>query len=187
MIYIVNGFPGSGKTTFEKYVKLLVKDNIAVYTMSTIDIVKHIAVGLGWDGVKTAADRKFLSNLKDVLTDWKDLPFENISERIRSVILCFSNPSEFIIFVDCREPIEIQKLCERFNAKSVLIRRPMVEQLTYSNHADAEVLNYTYDIIVDNDGDLGNLASAALNFLEAEGFKAKEDVEIDLFGKVVYI
>ena len=71
MIYIVNGFPGSGKTTFEKYVKLLVKDNIAVYTMSTIDIVKHIATGLGWDGVKTAADRKFLSNEINILNNLK--------------------------------------------------------------------------------------------------------------------
>jgi len=30
---------------------------------------------MGWDGGKTPEDRRFLSDLKDALTRWKDVPY----------------------------------------------------------------------------------------------------------------
>ena len=37
-IYIVNGAPGSGKTTFEQYVQDIIKED--VYIMSTVEQLK---------------------------------------------------------------------------------------------------------------------------------------------------
>ena len=69
---------GVGKTTFEAKCKELVaanstfwydeKQRMAVDVISTVDFVKQIARECGWDGVKTPRNRKFLSDLKDLLT-----------------------------------------------------------------------------------------------------------------------
>ena len=47
-----------------------------VEIISTITYVKDIAKTIGWDGGKSPADRRFLSDLKDALTRWKDLPYQ---------------------------------------------------------------------------------------------------------------
>ena len=71
-IYIVNGAPGSGKTTFEEYVSYISAPYC--YNLSAIDFVKEVATRCGWNGSKELKDRKFLSDLKRVLTEWDDIP-----------------------------------------------------------------------------------------------------------------
>ena len=58
-IYITNGAPGSGKTTFEENVKAIVGDNC--YILSTITPIKEAAKLFGWDWTKDLESRKFLS------------------------------------------------------------------------------------------------------------------------------
>lgn len=78
-IIIVNGQSANGKTTFEKMVKdIAAEHNKKVVITSTIDIVKEFATMIGWDGSKTPKDRKFLSDLKDALTQWKDIPYQEV-------------------------------------------------------------------------------------------------------------
>ena len=45
-----------------------------VGNISTVDYVKEIATECGWDGTKTPENRKFLSDLKRVLTEWNEKP-----------------------------------------------------------------------------------------------------------------
>ena len=66
-IVIVNGAPGSGKTSFEE----LCQDKMGDYCQirSTVDLVKEIAsIYANWDGKKDLKSRKFLSDLKDLLS-----------------------------------------------------------------------------------------------------------------------
>lgn len=79
-IFIVNGAGGSGKTSFEKMVKNIAEqEGYDVRAISTIDYVKQMAKKFGWDGGKSLNDRRFLSDLKDALTRWKDVPYQKIS------------------------------------------------------------------------------------------------------------
>jgi len=78
-IAIVNGRGASGKTTFETMVqKIAAARGKKVKVISTITYVKEVAKLFGWDGGKTPEDRRFLSDLKDALTRWKDLPYQKV-------------------------------------------------------------------------------------------------------------
>ena len=115
----------------------------------------------GWDGTKTLENRKFLSDLKDLLTNWDDVPYKMIEHRAKTL----PDNSDWIMFVDCREPAEIQKMKERLNATTLLIRRKSVEDNEVSNHADADVFYYTYDLTIENNSDIMDLAKKAKDFI----------------------
>ena len=170
MIYIVNGFPGSGKTTFEQFCKEQLKEYCQI--ISSIQFVKTIARICGWDGTKTEKNRKFLSDLKDILTQWDDVPFKEILESIDKIKLMFKSYdadfSRAAIFIDCREPEEIERLKTALNAKTIIVRRNEIENQSHSNHADSHVLDYTYDLIIENNGTLEDLKEAAHTFLRSE-------------------
>ena len=159
-VVVVNGRPGVGKTEFERLCAercnlsnrmdgFVPGCSLRVDITSTVDFIKEVARFCGWDGVKTLENRKFLSDLKDLLTDWNDVPYKMIVEHIKSLPVS----QDWLVFVDCREPIEIQKLKERLNATTVIIRREEVENDEVSNHADAEVFSYDYDLTIFNNSD----------------------------------
>ena len=191
MIYIINGAPGSGKDSFcQKVIQITTPDFGVI--LSTVDLVKEIAKDLGWDGKKTQKDRKFLSDLKDILTEWDDIPIKDIEGRIDGFLYHIRHAGldekETAIFVVCREPEEIEKMCKRLNAKSLIVRREEAENSEKSNHADREVLNYNYDIEIDNNGTLLDLAYKAIEFVEREELHVNhwDSLEIDLFGNLRY-
>jgi hypothetical protein len=75
-IFIVNGKGKSGKDSFESFVIDYAERLAAtpVVKISIIDYVKDIASYAGWDGGKTMEDRRFLCDLKRILTEWNDSP-----------------------------------------------------------------------------------------------------------------
>ena len=179
-VVVVNGRPGVGKTEFERMcakrcglfgeeVGFTPDRNLYVDITSTVDFVKEVARFCGWDGVKTLENRKFLSDLKDLLTEWNDVPYKMIVEHIKSL----PASQDWLVFVDCREPAEIQKLKEHLNATTVIIRREGVESNVVSNHADAQVFNYTYDVAILNDSDIIHLEDKARKFID---YMKKEEV-----------
>ena len=119
-VALINGRPSSGKTTFEKICSekcdyfshtqgFRPNYYLHINIISTIDFIKKIAYDCGWDGTKTLENRKFLSKLKDLLTEWNDVPYKKIIEHINSL----PKDSDWIVFVDCREPKEIQRLKDK--------------------------------------------------------------------------
>lgn len=171
-IYILNGKAGSGKTTFFK----LIEEKCCnyVYNYSTVDLVKKVAYGCGWNGEKTPENRKFLSDLKDLLTEWDDVPYKDCLKEIKRITSLADiydvEHDDWAIFIDCREPKEIQKFVDRLGAKTIFIDRK-IEDYNASNHADANVENFEYDIVINNNGTLEDLAAVAMNFIKTEGIK----------------
>lgn len=171
-VYIVNGKAGAGKTTFEDFVI----EMMGVYAMriSTVSLVKEVATFCGWNGKKEPKDRKFLSDLKDALTEWNDLPFKDVQNRIHSYLYSFEQfeiPTDKVaIFIDCREPQEIDRLKQFYNGKTICVLRTL-ENYHPSNHADADTDNYKYDIYIENNEDLKQLYEAAENFIRTENLK----------------
>lgn len=183
-VVVINGRPGCGKTTFEEMCQQLCKANlttgfrkdriIQVAITSTVDFVKEIALKCGWNGEKTFENRRFLSDLKDLLTRWDDVPYKKILEKVKQLDSWARYDSlDWILFVDCREPAEIQKLKERLNATTVLIRREEVENNEVSNHADSDVFYYDYDLTIYNNSDIIHLENEARKFIE---YMKKEEV-----------
>ena len=171
-VVIVNGKPGVGKSEFERQCAaqcnlfhrttgFSLGRDLWIDVTSTVDFVKEIATECGWDGTKTLENRKFLSDLKDLLTQWNNVPYNMIVNRANRL----PNNMDWIMFVDCREPAEIQKLKEGLNATTLLIRRPGDEETETSNHADAGVFNYEYDLTIENNSDIMDLAKKAKDFI----------------------
>ena len=171
-IYILNGKAGSGKTTFFKLIKEKCRNY--VYNYSTVDLVKKVAYGCGWNGSKTPENRKFLSDLKDLLIEWDDVPYKDCLKEIKRITsladIYDMEHDDWAIFIDCREPKEIQKFVDRLGAKTIFIDRK-IEDYNASNHADAEVENFDYDVVINNNGTLEDLAAVAMNFIKTEGIK----------------
>lgn len=187
MIYIVNGAPGSGKTTFEDIVQTLMGPAFCT-KISTIDFVKDIARQCGWDGTKDLHNRKFLSDLKQLLVEWNQVPYKKVTKAIqdfeRDLYSYDINPDGTAIFVDCREPEEIAKFVAD-GARTILIKRDSAEQAQTSNQSDANVLNYIYDIIIDNNSDIASLQQKALNFIHEEKlYIINEEFQLDIFGNI---
>lgn len=168
-IFVINGAPRAGKDTFVEFCQALVGERCL--NVSTVDFVKEVAKFAGWDGNKTPEARKFLSDLKDIMTEYDNIPFKKVKRAIDIYRLELEEyTSEFyiansVVFIHCREPQEIEKFKNELGAKTLLIRRPDVEGGDQSNHADAEVFNYDYDYTIYNDGTLDQLHLKAIDFL----------------------
>ena len=145
-IFIVNGMGGCGKDTFAKFLG----EVCTVFKYSSVDRVKQIAYECGWAGGKTEKDRKFLSDLKCLLTDYNDLPFMDVTNRV----VDFKYDEDYtVMLIDIREPKEIERAKDAYGAKTILIKNDRIPFIS-SNMADANVYNYTYDYVIENNGTL---------------------------------
>lgn len=168
-VVVVNGAPGSGKTSFEQAgIEYLGYKSCKM--RSTVDKVKKIAELCGWNGEKDLKSRKFLSDLKDILTEYNDLPHRDIVDFLEDWKQQASFNGSFyhkhVLFVDSREPEDIERFKQELNATTLLIRRADAEGQSTSNHADANVFNYNYDYIINNDGTLDDLAKEVKKFID---------------------
>lgn len=156
-VFIINGSGGVGKDTFVELVSKV--SNLSIMNFSSVDKVKEIARIIGWNGGKTERDRKFLSDLKLLCTNYNNMPFDSMNEKVNE----FNKSNANMLFLHIREPNEIEKARLAFGAKTVLVKRDSVQQIT-SNIADGSVFDYKYDIIIDNDGELFALENKAAEF-----------------------
>lgn len=168
-VVVINGAGGAGKDLFVAFcASILGSDKVKNY--STVDYVKAVAANIGWDGSKTDKNRKFLSDLKRVLTEWDDIPYrrtrieiKNFEDRMYKLGGKFAENG--IIFIHCREPEEIQRFKNEFDAHTLLIRRESAENANWQNNSDSSVLNYQYDTEIWNDGSMEQLRKYAEAFL----------------------
>ena len=165
-VIIINGNGGVGKDAF---INCCREHSDHIYNISTVDFVKEIATECGWDGTKTPKNRKFLSDLKDLLEEWDDVPNKEIGRYINnlSTMAKYCNYPTYV-FIHAREPHNIQYYKDKYNAITVLVTNPRIEQVT-SNHADMEVYDFTYDYIIDNNGDLEQLKKSSETFMNNAG------------------
>lgn len=140
---IINGTGGSGKDTFVDFCRKYAK----VFNFSTVDKVKEIAKIIGWDGVsKTEKDRKFLSDLKQLTTEYNNMPLLDLMEKANA----FRGSDDEIMFIHIREPENIKAAVEALGgAKTLLIKREGLSNIS-SNRSDSEVDNYPYDDRITN-------------------------------------
>lgn len=157
-VFIINGSGGVGKDTFVGLVSKVL--NHTVINFSSVDKVKEIARIIGWTGSKTEKDRKFLSDLKALCSNYNNMPFNSMNGKVQE----FVKSDAAMLFLHIREPEEIEKAKIAFNAKSLLIRRDVIKQIT-SNRADRNVFNYQYDIVINNDDDLAGFEKKVTEFV----------------------
>ena len=174
-VFIINGSGGVGKDT----VCSAAAQSWKVQNISSITPILQVAKAAGWDGTKTPAARRFLSQLKADCTEFNDLPFRYCTEQLQ----IFAENDAELLFVHIREPEECKELLinsikeeiERLrqtagvNCKTILVRRPTLEQARgqLGNRSDDGVAAYAYDAEFLNDGSLEELPAKVHDFLQA--------------------
>lgn len=159
-VIITNGYARSGKDEFAK----ILNDYIGVSKYSSIDCVRNGAREAGWySGGKSDNDRKFLSDLKKLLTDYNDVPFRDLKCIYDDFINELYYPKSEILIFDIREPDEIERAVKEFNAITVFIKKDNIMPVT-SNSSDANVENYNYDYYVENNGTLDDFRDSVRTF-----------------------
>lgn len=168
-IVIINGREGSGKDTFVEVAKSMLGD-FRCFNYSTVDFVKFVAACAGWKGDKTPENRKFLSDLKKLLIEWHDVPYQKTRVEIRDCMLVASGNDclgDSVMFIHCREPEEIDRFVKDFSAHTLLISRAAADENEPSNSSDENVYDYGYDTIVENNGDLEELRESVRTYITA--------------------
>lgn len=169
-VVIVNGTGGSGKDTFVKFCRKTKQGESMrlIKHISTVDKVKQIArLYMGYADTKTEKDRKFLSDLKDAWESYNNGPTNYVVYFVDNLAAL---EKDHVVFIDCREPEQIENLVNIFKSKGYLVSTLLITNcrvpIIKSNHADKEVLNYSYDYAVANDFDLDYLEKEASKFME---------------------
>lgn len=156
-IFIINGSGGVGKDTFVELVSIELNDILkkfhTVINFSSVDRVKDIAREIGWSGKKTEKDRKFLSDLKILTSEYCDMPFKSMEKRVNEFL---KDEESKLLFLHIREPEEITRAVKEFGAKTILVTRNTVKHII-SNMADENVFNYNYDFVIENNGTIDEL------------------------------
>ena len=155
-IFIVNGKPRAGKDTFAE----LLGKYCRVFKYSSVDKVKQIATKCGWDGGKDDKDRKFLADLKRITTEFNDMSYDDVAEKVAYFL-----KTDFfdVMLIDIREPEEIERAIEGYGAEAIYINNVNVPMIT-SNESDANVNNFVYDYVIANDGTLDDFAETVKDF-----------------------
>jgi len=166
---IINGVGGCGKDTL---IELLSKYK-KVKNISSITPVKEIAKYCGWEGEKTDEARKFLSDLKRVLTEYNEFPMQYLLKEQQD----FLNDENEVLFVHIREPQEIEKFKKASKTKTLtllIMPREELKNKVYGNSSDDDVLKYKYDLIFRNDKPLDIVENEFLKFIEENVLNEEE-------------
>ena len=172
-IFIINGSGGVGKDTFVELVNKALQDYFnfhndyakLAYSFSSIDVIKEAAKVIGWNGDKSEKSRKFLSDLKILSTKYNDYPHQSILHEIKRF---YKDTVQFMLFIHTREPEDIERFKKEVpECKTILITNKNIAEIK-SNMADANVFNYNYDIVINNDDTLEELKQKAVDFIKKE-------------------
>lgn len=169
-IFIINGSGGVGKDEFIEMTKLATSNqNVRIGNYSSVTKVKEIARIIGWNGKKSERDRKFLSDLKLLTTEYNNMPLNDMKKYANNFMNIVDKDDARILFLHIREPEEIAKAVkefkEHYKVKTILVKRDAIKHIT-SNMADENVYNYNYDIVINNNGTLEDLKEKAKCFLD---------------------
>lgn len=173
-VIVVNGFPEAGKDMFCSFAT---DYNSVVH--STVDLIKEIALTLGWDEEKTPENRNMLSSLKDWYDKWFDGTVKDIVALIEE--LDFDNQDMIDdkdyagitenLFIHAREPADIKRVVEwcaenDVDCHTVFIDRPEVSGGEHGNHADSNVCNFEYSNYILNSGSIEDFKVKAKDFFD---------------------
>ena len=158
-VIVINGRGGVGKDTLCDAAATKYK----VMNVSSITPIKNIALANGWDGGKDAKSRKFLSDLKQLFTEYNELPTTYLYNCYEE----FMAGEEELMFVHIREPKEIEKFKSRIPTRCVtlLVERAQMSA-DWGNASDDEVNQYEYDYIYQNNKPLEEAGADFIGFLE---------------------
>ena len=165
-LIVINGVAANGKDSFVKFVDFYFPGPVVNH--STVDTVKKAGKLFGSDEAvaKTDADRRLWSDLKDAYTRYCNGPFKEIVKLVGELKNEITD-APIIMFAHIREPEELQKVKDEFGDECITLLVTGLNDHIPDNHADQNVMNYCYDIIIKNDSGIDQLENTAKKFVQS--------------------
>ena len=142
-VIVINGRGGCGKDT----VCDICSGLYSVVNVSSITPIKELAAAAGWNGEKDPKSRKMLADLKELFTEYNDLPTRYVLSELDKFLLGDSD----IMFVHIREASEIEKFVKASSLKCRTVTL-LVKRIT-DDYSDKELGNASDDNVYDYDYD----------------------------------
>ena len=159
LVIIINGKGGCGKDALCE----IAGKRFNIRNVSAITPVRNAAYQLGYHGGKSEKDRKFLSDLEDLVIAYNGCTTTYLLKEYDSFM---ESLLEEIMFVHIRKGEEIDKFKDKISARCITL---LVERDTgidvYHNRADDDVNNYNYDYVFHAPG-MEELESTFISFLD---------------------
>jgi len=169
-VVIINGAGGAGKDTFVTLLRTYCMDKYEIKNLSTITSVKEIATTMGWKGEKDNAGRAFLADLKRAWKSYNNGPVKEVMKDIANINLyeeiC---DKECIVFIHCREQLEIKEFVELFKKRKIIVRTLLIKRdgiEKFFNSADLNTDTGKYDYTIWNNGTIEELSIKSEEFLK---------------------
>lgn len=164
LVLVINGQALAGKDTFVS----AVSEHWPTMFAAIADAVKRVALQCGWDGGKTAEDRRFLSDLKCLLDGYHDWPYQ----QLMAAYYDFLENDDRILFLQLREPADIRRFLDdsRHDSDIVIVKTLFLEResrRTVGNIGDDSVYDFDYDFVVKNDGTVDDLKHKAVQLVSS--------------------
>jgi len=167
MLFIMNGYPTSGKTTFAEIFKK--HSNRQVIIASSVDKIKEFAYSIGWDGKKTEEARRLLFEVKKLTVSFNNYPIKYAEELIKD---------NDVVFYDSREWREVSQLEEFDKSLSICIKNKSGSESLCASVEDIE--KYKYDIYLENNSTLEEWEKKAIAFSKIKfRFKTIRAIDMD--------
>ena len=161
-IFILNAKATAGKDTFIKKLNEYIPTIHYSYVEFTREMFRNMGIAVD---EKTEKMRKLLCDVNNSLEEYNDIPFADCLEIYMDFMNSMFDECDILV-IDCREPEKIDRLKNAINgAFTVFIDNINVPLIT-SNSADAKVMDYIYDYVVNNNGGLNNLDREVEKFVE---------------------
>lgn len=170
-VVIVNGFPRSGKDETVKQTVIHLRDmGINAAQFSSIDPFRHAVEALGLDPhKKTPAMRALLSEWKASADKHFDFSTQQVANQCRATFNANNGSllNERVAFTFIREPHNIAKLKEALKHDEMVVLAVLVKsdrsETVDSNTSDTDVENYEYDVVINNNGTIEDLADGCFD------------------------
>lgn len=175
-VIIINGAPTSGKDTFvdmaAQYCDM--DESANVFNISSVDPIKDMLAGFGWDGQKSDNMRGMIAGIKQMWIDTQNGPTTFLFTNIFNYHVMHVDEDN-LIFCHIREPEEIGKLVKVLDGMNVMnidVKTMLISRMGVGSESDREsddinnICAYNYDIIINNDGTLDQLQEMMENFVD---------------------
>lgn len=161
LVIVINGRGGVGKDS----VCDCVATGYSVLNVSSITPIKEIAaIYGGWNGGKTEKDRRFLSDLKEIFTNYNDLPTRYLLAQVEAFK---KDPVQQVMFAHIREPKNIKKFVDLLDGQAItLLIKGRNDDKVYGNSSDDDVEKYPYDYVYINNKPLDKMEEDVLAFFK---------------------
>lgn len=157
-VWVVVGNPCGGKDTFVNFVKSYYEDTLNFSSVDYIKWLSHKHLGIDVNK-KDRKLRKFLSDFKNILTEYNDFPYQQCKLAIETL------EENQVLFLHIREKEEIEKVKRDFpQTKVIYVNNGSSE--VYGNDSDDKMNEIEPDIIIHNDSTLAELSKTAKWFTQ---------------------